>query len=357
MNNISDDAALIIPAYEPDEALVKLIEDLTEYGLYNIIVVDDGSGDKYKHIFDRVSAISSCTLLTHEVNKGKGRALKNAFAWVLDNLPDVKGVVTADSDGQHTPEDIYACMEALVSNPDALILGVRRFDTGDVPAKSLAGNRITSFVFRLFMGLKISDTQTGLRGIGRDFMKTLLDVDGERYEFETNMLIETKRYGVPIVEVPIRTVYIADNSGSHFRPVRDSIRIYYLILKYTLSSGISSIVDLSLFTILCAAFRGKAEGFDYIFAATAIARVVSATLNYFINLRVVFATGVSVKNSIWKYALLALVSLCLSGLLVRFIYPHFGGLEIFVKLPVDILIFFMNYVVQREIVFKVKKNR
>lgn len=356
MNNISDKVAVIIPAYEPDEKLVTLVKELTQNGLYNIVVVDDGSGEACSDIFARVSCVEGCEVFTHAVNLGKGRSLKDAFNHCLSRWPGLVGAVTADSDGQHSPEDIRRCMEALAEDPGSLVLGVRKFDGKDVPFKSRAGNRITSVVFRLLMGLKISDTQTGLRGIGASFMKKLCSVSGERYEFETNMLIETKTRNIPIREVPIRTIYIDENKSSHFRPFWDSVRIYALILKYTASSGISSVVDLALFTLFCSLFRDSSAGFNYILLSTALARVISAVLNYFINLKMVFATGVSVRRSIWKYALLAVIQLCASGLLVRLIYPHIGGLETFVKLPVDVMLFFVNYWIQREYIYRDDKD-
>lgn len=351
---IAEEIAVIIPAYEPDGKLVRLCEELMNFGISRILVVDDGSGLTYENIFETIKKYDECHILRHEVNKGKGRALKDAFECVSDIWPQIRGVVTADSDGQHTPEDIYACMETVATHPEALVLGVRSFDSGDVPAKSLMGNRITSLVFRAGIGLKISDTQTGLRGIGRDFMEALTQVRGEKYEFETNMLIEAKFRDIPIIEVPIRTVYIEGNESSHFRPVRDSARIYLIIFKYLCSSGLGSIIDLALFTALCLWLKDVPLPVSYIYPATALARIVSATVNYYVNLKMVFATGVSVKDSIWKYALLAAIQLCISAFLVNMIYPHVGGLETLVKIPVDIVLFIVNYIVQREFVYKHK---
>ena len=183
---------IIIPAYEPDERLLELLKDLSESRLGPVIIVDDGSGEQYSDIFTEAENYLKTTggvLLRHEVNRGKGRALKTAFAHVLDHEPDAIGCVTADSDGQHSVECITKCMNALSERPDNLILGVRDFSGEEVPFKSRFGNNLTIKICSFLCGVKVTDTQTGLRGIPRAFMRDLLDVEGERFEFETRMLI------------------------------------------------------------------------------------------------------------------------------------------------------------------------
>lgn len=355
MNSKYSQVALIIPAYEPDEKMIMLLDKLVGMGIDKILLVDDGSGAGYEHLFEEAPEHIPCEIFRHVVNLGKGRALKDAFNYSLSIWPDIIGAVTADSDGQHSPEDIAACMEALINNPEALILGVRTFDGDDVPARSKFGNKTTATVFKLMMGIKVSDTQTGLRGIPASFMKTLIKVSGERYEFETNMLLETKQQGIKIIEIPIKTIYIEENATSHFRPLKDSVRIYALFFKYLISSLLSSIIDLGLFTLFCGLLKGLSLPISYILLSTALARAISAVVNYFVNLKVVFASKSNIKSSAWKYALLATIQLCASGILVNMIYPHVGGLETLIKLPVDTILFLINYVVQREIVYRDKK--
>ena len=199
---------IVIPAYEPDERFPAILEDLKQAGMGPVVVVDDGSGDEYRDFFvkaDELVKPLGGVVLHHEVNKGKGRALKTAFSYILENMPDAVGCITADSDGQHTVECITKCMKALEERPDNLILGVRDFSGEDVPFKSRFGNNLTIKICSFLCGVKVTDTQTGLRGIPRTFMKDLLDVEGERFEFETRMLIATKdKY--PIYEVPILTI-------------------------------------------------------------------------------------------------------------------------------------------------------
>ena len=206
---------IVIPAYEPDERLLLLLETLKEGSQGPVVIVDDGSGHAYKEIFEQAGAYVEAlggVVLTHEVNRGKGRALKTAFACILKKYPEAVGCVTADSDGQHTVECIEKVRKTLEEHPDSLVLGVRRFDGKDVPWRSRMGNGITERVFAYVSGVHVTDTQTGLRGIPRAFMEELLDVQGERFEFETQMLLESAG-SYPIIEVPIRTIY--DSKENH----------------------------------------------------------------------------------------------------------------------------------------------
>ncbi|MGN1179627.1 MAG: glycosyltransferase [Suilimivivens sp.] len=343
---------VIIPSYEPDEKLLQLLAALRENGFLQIVLVDDGSGEEYQHFFDQAEKEFDCHVIHHESNCGKGRALKTAFTFVLHEFPDSVGSITADSDGQHTPECILACAEALLANPDCLIMGCRCFDKENVPARSEFGNKCTRVVMKYLAGVSVSDTQTGLRGIPAPFMKELLSVKGDRFEFETNMLMETKRNKVSIVEVPIQTIYIEENKTSHFNPIKDSLRIYMIFGKFLFSSLSSSVLDLILFTILCYLLKGQQWGrITYIMVATVFARVISAVYNYSVNYRVVFESRNSVGSTMVRYFLLAVVQMCCSALLVNFLYPLFGGMEVLVKIPVDVLLFFISFVIQREFVY------
>ena len=226
---------IIIPAYEPNENLAAVLRDLRSVGFENLVLVDDGSGEQYRHIFDRTQKEFQCTVLTHEINRGKGRALKTAFDHCLKTFPEAIGCVTADSDGQHTTDGISACAKKLTENPNSLILGCRNFNGGGVPKRSEFGNKFTIAILKFLTGISVSDTQTGLRAIPKQYMEILLRVDGERFEFETNMLIETKRRKIPVVEVPIQTIYIEENKSSHFSPIKDSMKIYKIFGCFLLS--------------------------------------------------------------------------------------------------------------------------
>lgn len=344
---------VIIPSYEPDEKLVMLLENLIDSGFTEIVVVDDGSeNDKYQQFYMKAQTMG-CTVLHHAVNQGKGRALKTAFNHCLYHYPDAVGCVTIDSDGQHTVKDMAACMEMLMKEPDALVLGVRDFNREGIPARSVFGNKTTSRVMKVLAGLSISDTQTGLRAIPASFMKELLFEKGERFEFETNMLLATKESGRRIVEVPIETIYLEENKSSHFHPIRDSIKIYVIFFKFIISSLSSSIVDLLLFTFFLAVLQERSFGMiSHIMLATVSARVLSAVYNFTVNYKIVFKSRKNAGGAGIKYACLAVFIMIASGFLVEQIYVLTGLPEVLVKIPVDVFLFLVSFWVQREFVYK-----
>ena len=344
---------IVIPAYEPDEKLIGLVDKLNEAGLSPIIVVDDGSDkETYGSVFEEVRK-RGAVVLTHAVNMGKGRGLKTAFNYCLNEYPDICGVVTADSDGQHSATDIKRCKEALINDTESLILGVRDFNKDGIPARSVFGNKATSRVMKLLTGISISDTQTGLRGISENFMKTLLTEKGERYEFETNMLLLAKERDINIKEVSIETIYLEDNKSSHFNPIKDSLKIYVVFFRFLMSSLSSSVVDMVLFYIFCSLTRHIELPFGYIMISTICARVLSAIYNFLINYQVVFKGKGSRAKAAVKYLILAVVIMLLSGVLVSGGHRIFPGLpEVIVKIPVDCLLFLLSFYIQREIVYK-----
>lgn len=344
---------VIIPAYEPDEKLIKLLDELALENVGPVIVVNDGSDeDTYGHLYDAARE-RGAVVLDHAVNMGKGRALKSAFNYCLGQYKDLIGVVTADSDGQHAVSDIKKIREALLEDPDALILGVRDFDQAGIPARSVFGNKLTSRVMKFLVGIGISDTQTGLRGISAGFMRFLLTEKGERFEFETNMLLDTKELGIRIKEIPIRTIYLEENKSSHFNPIKDSARIYAVFLKFLVSSLSSSVVDIVLFGIFCAVFKNVPLAIGYIMLSTILARIISAVYNFLINYRVVFRGKGSKARAAVRYFLLAVCIMLLSGALVSFFHGLIPGTaEALVKIPVDCLLFLLSFFIQREVVYK-----
>ena len=240
---------VVIPSLDPDERLLKVIQGVQEVGFTDILLVDDGSSEKNQHFFEEGAALG-CAVLHHGVNKGKGRALKTAFEWFLKNRPDAQGAVTIDGDDQHRPDDIAACVDLMFrQEKDALVLGVRNFDLDHVPPKGHFGNKLPSTVFRLVCGLKVSDTQTGLRVFPRSIIPKMTEVAGERFEYETNMLLVCKQADIPLVEQTIETVYINANETTHFHPIKDSLRVYGIIIKFFLSSLLSFLLDYGLFNV------------------------------------------------------------------------------------------------------------
>lgn len=348
------DIPIIIPAYEPDAHLPQLCRKLNENTKGEIVLVNDGCDAKFDAVFEECCPYCRA-ILKHAVNLGKGRALKTAFNYVLVHFPDAVGCVTADSDGQHTPEDIQRCAETLSRNVNSLVLGSRDFSGDHIPNKSKFGNRLTQKMFRWLCGIDIKDTQTGLRAIPRKFMAELLSVPGERFEYETSMLIDAKgRY--EIIEVPISTIYDSkENHRTHFNPVIDSLKIYSIfgrqLLRFFFSSVSSFVLDVALFAFFCSFFK-TLHLVLYITAATTAARVISAVYNYLVNYKLVFKSVQRHGRSAVRYFVLALVQLSLSALFVTLGVRIFSShSEVQVKIVVDVLLFFISYAVQRRYVF------
>lgn len=217
--------AVIIPAYNPDPELITYVDDLREKGITNIVVVDDGSEENTKYLFRQLESGHDCQVLVHKENRGKGRGLKTAFAYLQKERPDIEYIVTADADGQHAVTDVVALLNHLKMTRAGLVLGVRNFDEAHVPAKNAFGNKMTSAVFRFLFGKKVTDTQTGLRGFAASEIDWLLKLKGERFEYEMNMLMYAVQKGITIHEVNIQTLYFGVKPATHYKTIRDSSRI------------------------------------------------------------------------------------------------------------------------------------
>lgn len=355
---------LLIPALNPDQRLSELLERLKGRWAGPVVLVDDGSAQDHKGIFSQ-AADHGCDVIVHAKNLGKGRGLKTGFNYILTHYPAAIGCVTADADGQHTVDDIVACADALADQPDALVLGCRDFDAAGIPFKSRAGNRITRSVMRFLCGVGVTDTQTGLRGISRAFMLHMLDVAGERFEYETNMLLETRPQEVPIREVSIQTVYLDDNKSSHFNPLLDSFRIYALLLKFCAASVAGFVVDILFFTLfyyllfpgffprLVSGFLTPAAAASaLVFVCTVLARVISATVNYLLNRKAVFQSKKNAARSGLRYFLLCVVQVLLSAALVSLIgHLALPGPLTAWKILVDFVLFLLSFQIQRRWVF------
>ncbi len=353
--------SVVLPSLDPDEKLNAVIDGLLEYGFSDIILVNDGSKEENLHYFtDAAAAHPQIHLLHHEVNRGKGAALKTAFTWFLQNRPDALGVVTVDGDNQHHSADTRACCEAMLET-EHCILGCRDFNQKDVPARSSFGNKTTSLVFKIFCGMTISDTQTGLRAIPRKYLEILNNVYGDRFEYETNMLLAFKTEGIPFDEVKIRTVYIEENKSSHFRVIHDSWRIYKLILahffRYTLSSLAAALVDTGAYYLLLKVLTGALTGLSLTAVAGVIARVISSLMNFFLNQRVVFKTHTKTGKAMLRYYALALPQMAAQVLLTQGVYALFGipetasFLRTVLYAVVMTALYFLSYMIQQRWVF------
>ena len=363
--------SVVLPSLDPDEKLHTVIDGLLEYGFTDIILVNDGSKPENLHYFEEEVAAHPeiIHLLHHEVNKGKGAALKNAFRYFLANRPDGFGVVTVDGDNQHHPEDTRRCCEKMLETGN-IALGCRDFTLEHVPARSRFGNQTTSAIFKIFVGMTLSDTQTGLRAIPRADLEILSTIPGERFEYETNMLLAMKDHKIDFHEVKIRTVYIEENKSSHFHPIRDSWRIYKLILahffRYTLSSLASAVVDTGAYSLLSWLLRGICSGLSLTAAAGIGARVISSLLNFFLNKNLVFASSVSTSKAMLRYYTLAIPQMAAQVLLTQGVYMLLGipdtatGLRTVLYAVVMTALYIISFMIQQRWVFaadkKVKEN-
>jgi len=346
----------LIPSLNPDEKLPQTVKGLFEAGFSHVLLVDDGSRQDCQPIFEELVLLPGCTVLHHDVNKGKGRALKTGFAYYLENYDQnvFVGVVTADADGQHLPEDIYRSALPLLDGA-ALTLGTRNFNEEHVPFKSRNGNKITTVVFKLLYGKLINDTQTGLRGIANSYLPASLELKGERFEYEINMLIDAARKKLNIVEVLIQTVYFDNNRETHFHPIKDSIRIYRVMLasffRFACSGLISFVADQGVFALFQKVILVGLAATVSIPAATLIARVVSSVVNFLLNRSYVFESKKTGNQAIVRYYILCAVQMAASAVCVTVLHALTLGDSSLLKLLVDTLLFFFSYRIQQAWVF------
>lgn len=333
---------VLIPAYQPDARLPRLILELHRADPSSkIVVVDDGSGQKFSDIFE-ASATAGAHVISYENNRGKGYALREGFTWIRDVAGDLSEcVVTADADGQHTLNDIFR-VGRTCTDTGTSVLGVREF-VGHVPARSRIGNTATSALFWLATGWKLKDTQTGLRAFPVALLPELLKVQGDRYEYELRVLLHLAKFRHPVTQIPIETIYEAGNPTSHFRPLQDSARIWAPLLKFAASSGVATVIDYVLVLVLNA-LTGA------LFFPVIAARLVSASVNFAMNRRVFEATGVPLRRSAFRYAALA-VAVVTGSYTMLAVLTGIGMPLWIAKIIADTTMYLVSYSAQSRYVF------
>ena len=335
----------LIPAHRPDPCLPGIVEELSQSPRFSgVVIVDDGSGEPFRRIFAELSAINGVTVVEHRENLGKGAALKTGLRYLLDHHPDLTGVVTADADGQHAVEDIAQVAAELDAHPEALICGVRTF-SGPVPLRSRLGNAVTRSLFRILTGHALSDTQTGLRGLPRPLLDGLLEIAADHYEFELDMLLLAARRRIPIRETPISTLYFEDNRSSHFNPLLDSIRIYFVLFRFGLASLMTAVIDNCVFLLFYRA-HGSIAG------SQALARLAAILFNYYVVRNSVFRSTEANSRVFPRYIALVAVSGLASYALLTALNRTLGMPPFYAKLTAESLLFLVNFVVQRNAVFR-----
>lgn len=363
------DTAILIPSYQPEGKLKPYITALLEAGFGKIVIVDDGSGEAYDAVFNSLPTgeASEVHVIRYTPNHGKGYALRTGLAYLQAECPDCAYVITADSDGQHTVPDTLRVAEELHRDSRGLLLGSRDFSLSFVPAKSRMGNRITTAVFHALYGQRIRDTQTGLRGFSRDLLARFLQTKGDRYEYEMNQLIDCSIDKIPVRSLPIETVYENNNQGSHFDPVRDSMRIYRVIFervfRFVAVSLLCFCVDYGLYLLFNNLFKEYVPQLNgylsflpvnviaRIGLAAILARAFSSVLNFLLNKSFVFSNRSSFGGSFFRYLCTVVIVVAISAWLTSSLHVWFGWNDNIVKMPVDILLFFLSYYLQRRWVF------
>jgi glycosyltransferase involved in cell wall biosynthesis len=333
--------AVLLPVWQPEEGLERLVSELAAEGFGAVVLVDDGSDARHGALFARLSLLPRVSVLRHAVNLGKGRALKTGINHVLCALPLINGLVTADGDGQHRVADIARVARALAEANGAVVLGSRSFGR-EVPLRSRFGNLLTRIVFGFITGAILRDTQTGLRAFPRELLPELMTLDGERYEYEMTVLAHVCHSHKP-VEVAIETVYLQGNRASHFDPIWDSMRIYFVLVRFYFSAILSAGIDFVGFTATYA-LTGN------VLASVVVGRL-SSLVNFALNKRFVFHNAASLAGSLWRYYALAATLGAICYVLISSLaqYAHWNVFA--AKLVVETLLSLVSFSVQRTFVF------
>jgi glycosyltransferase involved in cell wall biosynthesis len=334
---------VLIPAYQPNGTLIELVRDLIARGIRSIEVIDDGSGPEYRWIFDELELLAPVHVLRHAVNLGKGAALKTGMNHILAGDADSSGIVTADADGQHHPDDVVGVCERFAGSPEALVLGARSF-AGEVPLRSRFGNGLTRRAMHMLVGQNLTDTQTGLRAIPRALVLRLLKVPAAGYDFELEMLIAAKHQGIRVVEQPIRTTYEPGNPTSHFHPLRDSMRIYFVLLRFSGISLITAALDNLTFFLVFHALGSIA-------IAQAAGRIVALLFNYRAVRRAVFFSDERHRVLLPRYLALVAANALISYTGIR-ILTSVSPIGVFpAKILIESMLFIANFTIQRDFIF------
>jgi glycosyltransferase involved in cell wall biosynthesis len=341
---VAAEYTVIIPAYMPSPDLVPLVRTLGELGVPNIVVIDDGSGVACQQTFESLATLPRVTVLHHAANLGKGAALKTGFNYAAFRFPTDIGFVTADADGQHLPEDILRVAGELRRHPESLVMGARQF-AADVPFRSRVGNIATRRLLRLVGGLKLTDTQTGLRGVPASLVPALLHLQTSGYDFELDMLLLARQRGTKIREIPIRTVYLDGNASSHFNPLLDSARIYAVLFRFTLAAFSAVLIDCATFALLLWQLPQQ------LFAAQCLARVVSLGFNYAADRQAVPLSGRRHAAVFPRYVALSALSCVITYCLLRFSMAYLPLNALQSKFAAELTLFAANVFASWELVF------
>ena len=348
MNSSFSNLAILIPAFNPKQNLIDLVIELSNFKCGQIVIVNDGSSSQSQGVFNVLNKMDNVNIITHPFNKGKGTALKTGISYIKNKITEIDGLITVDSDGQHLTEDIKKIANEVPNRKNDIIFGVRSFDE-NIPFRSKFGNKITKSLLYIFNGISLDDTQTGLRYLPISIFDELLNLPGEKYEFELECIFAIKTLGYNITQIQIQTIYINDKNDSHFRTLIDSARIYLVFIRFSFSSLLSFGLDITIFAFFISYL-------DSILYATFIARIISGLFNFYLNRSFVFK--VSKANHLLReslgYILLWLSLLIFSGMIVSILQGSDAYIIIPFKILVDSMLFLVAFYVQKNIIFGTK---
>jgi putative flippase GtrA len=340
---------LLIPAYQPDIKLLHLIEELNKKHYLNIIIINDGSSNASNFIFSKLSTYKNVKIIRHKENRGKGAAIKSGIRhYIKGKHRESIGLITLDADGQHTPNDVIKLYNFSLLHVKSLNIGSRNFyQKNNVPFRSMFGNKITSYIFKAFFKKNIKDTQSGLRFIPNSILTTILQYKSHGYALELEMLISAVKEGISVKEMPIKTIYLDSNNSSHFRPIIDSLKIYFVFLRFGFCSLITSFIDYTIF------FLSYKFGLN-LFQALLQSRVISGLFNFVSNKFITFRSHRNLFHQLPKYLTLVIVNLIISYYLITFFTPIFFENILAAKLISELLLFFVSFLVMNFFIFNKK---
>ena len=342
--------AVIITLYCENRRTIKLCSELSELGAENIVIVNDGCNPN-SEFFNELKSIG-CHIVNLGGNSGKGASIRAGLKFAHDKLYNISGFITADADGQHKAEDIMKISRALELRPDSLVLGRRNMKKSKAPFAVRLGHRISSVYFRVITGTSCKDTQTGLRGIPVSLYEIAMQTSGDRFDYEMNFLTRCADRKIPFYNVNITADYSGGQKSS-YRLVKDTYLIYKTPLRFATSSIGCTLIDLTLFTIF--AYLLPSSFVWNVALATLLARIVSGAINFFINRRVIFKNDGKARKQAVRFFILFFCIMCASTVIVSLL--SFIPIPVTItKAIVDLLLWTVNYTVQRQWVFKEDKN-
>lgn len=345
-------AAVIIPAFNPGEPLTDFAKSIMNQGMKNIIIVNDGSDSGFDSVFKRLEELG-CTVVNHTKNLGKGASLKSGIKTAMERFPDLDGCITAEANDQHTAGDLRKIYDSMEKHPGELIMGVRSFTKENSSLKFRTSFFFSKLYFHIVTKTWHKDTRTVLRGIPKEMFDLALATEGERYEYELNFFISAVQNGCPYFDQPVES-NLNKNHISHFRPFRDTILLFKTPIKFAASSLSCYIIELTIFSLLSVYLLSKsALG---ILISTIIARIISGTVNFALNKKWSFQNNRKWTGQFLKFAVLFVCQMTLSWLLVT-LFSRIPAPITIIKAAVDLVLFALNYLVQKNWVFKTKNEK